>query len=292
MKAKTKFLAICIGVAALGAHAIPALADSVSQPGFSMGAPLGANPPPGLYFANFVNWGAAKESVGDHSVGNGVEIPAVIWSTGYNVLGASLAMSAAWGAVEVGIPNTSYAIDAFNPIVNPVSLSWNLGSGFFVSFQEAMYLPVHTKVSAPGASIEQRVNVSYLANDWVISANNNVGITTESSYTGKVPDYYNIDGTLAHRFGAWELGAVGYGSFDIETTSLNSALGRGRAVGVGGILGYAFSNGIGLNFILSHQVVSIGTTEYGKEDTRVWSTLVIPIWTPTASAAKPLVAKY
>jgi hypothetical protein len=292
MKMKARFLATCLGATVFSASALPALADSVSQPGFSMGAPAGANPPPGLYFANFLNWGAAKESAGNHSVGNGNEIPALIWSTGYNFLGASFAMSAAWGEVEVGIPNTSYAADFFNPIVNPVSLSWNLGNGFFVSFQEAMYLPIHTKVSAPGASIEQRVNVSYLANDWVISANNNVGITTESSYTGKVPDYYNIDATLAHRFGAWEFGAVGYGSFDLETTSLNSALGRGRAVGVGGLLGYAFSNGIGLNAILSHQVVSIGTTEYGKEDTRIWTSLVIPIWNPAAPAPKPVTAKY
>jgi hypothetical protein len=292
MQAKAKFLAICLGAAAFGAPALPAMADSVSQPGFTMGAPLGANPPPGLYFANFTNYGIAKESAGVHSVGNGVEVPAFIWSTGYNFLGASLAMSAAWGAVEVGIPNTSYAVDMFNPIVNPIALSWNLGSGFFVSFNEDIYIPVHTKISAPGSAIEQRVSLSYLANDWVISANNIFGLTTGSSYSARVPDYYNIDATLAHRFGAWELGAVGYGSFDLQTTALNSALGRGSAVGVGGLLGYAFSNGVGLTFILSHQVVSVGTTEYGKEDTRGWATIVIPIWNPTPPAPKTLAAKY
>jgi hypothetical protein len=36
---------------------------------------------------------------------------------------------------------------------------------------------------------------------------------------------------------------------------------------------------------LPRQVVSIGTTEYGKEDQRVWSTLVIPIWSLTPQLA-------
>jgi hypothetical protein len=286
MQVKTGLLALCLGMAPL-----PALANSGEQPGFTMGTPLGANLQPGLYFANFTNYGIANDVAAGHSLGNGIEIPSFIWSTGYNFLGASYAVSAGSGIAEAGITGTSYKVDAFNPIVTPVALSWNLGKSFFVSFNESIFLPVHTKVSIVGAAFEQRVSLSYLGDNWVISANNIFGLTTDSAQ-GKEPDYYNIDATLAHRFGAWEFGAVGYGSFDLDMTQINATLGKGRAVGVGGLFGYAFNNGIGWTLILSRQVITIGATERLKDDTRLWSTMVIPIWQPASSAPQSITAKY
>jgi hypothetical protein len=264
-----------------------------------MGAPIGANPPPGLYFANSANYGIGNDVAAGHTQAIGIEVPAFIWSSGYNFLGASYAASVAAVLVESGISGADYERGVFNTIVNPVSLSWDLGHGLFVSFQEVIYTPMKSDVAlssssrvVSGAAFEQRVSISYLANDWVISANNIFALTTNDAGGQRAPDYYNIDATVAHKFGAWEFGAVGYGSFDLETTAYNFAPGRGRAVGVGGLLGYGFSNGIGLTLQATHQVLTRGDTNYAKDDTRVWTSLVIPIWSPTAPAPKPVIAKY
>ena len=301
--AARNLFAVGLGAVGLGAAAlcasVPATAASFSQPGGTMGAPAGAVPPPGLYFANSANWGVSGSSP---SVASGIEIPAFIWSSGWNILGASYAASVAGVFVDVGTHDQNYLLGAFNPYINPVTLSWNLGHGIFVSFGEGIYIPLKSDVvfasGAPntttsGAAFEQRLSVSYIANDWILSANSIFGLTTNDSAGVKSPDYINLDATIAHTFGKWELGVVGYGAWDIENTGLTFANGgRGEAIGIGGLVGYNFGP-VNLTMQASHQIVTHGFTNYGKDDTRVWTTLVIPIWNPAPAAAPhPLVAKY
>lgn len=289
----TRILAVNLGVAALCASAIPAMAVSFTQPGGTMGIPLGTSAPPGLYFSNSANWGEANNVAIDHTQAIGYEIPALVWSSGYTFLGASYSASVAGTFEEVGNTRTNYQAGVFNPSITPVALSWNLGHDFYISFQENVYIPISTNLSQPGAGFEQVVSISYTGNDWVVSANNIFGVTTSDNGGLKEPDYYNIDATIAHNFGAWQFGAVGYGSFDLETTAINAAVGRGTAIGVGGLLGYTFSNNIALTLMATHQVDTHGSTSYLKDDTRVWTSITIPIWNPPAApAAKPLVAKY
>jgi hypothetical protein len=305
----SKFFAMSLGAVALCTTALPAAAASFTQPGATMGAPTGANPPPGLYFANFANYGIGKELPGkfpsDDSTAVGIEVPAFIWVPGWNFLGASYAASVAFPFVEVGVRSPNHTADTFlrgvfNPDINPITLSWNLGNGFFVSFGEHIYVPVNSEVVvgssnagvvSSAASFEQRVAVSYIANDWVLSANGIFGIATNDGVGVKAPDYANIDWTIAHNFGKWQLGVVGYGAWDLETTPVNAAVGRAAAVAVGGLVGYNFGV-VNLTLEATHQVVTHGDTNYGREDTRVWTSLVIPIWNPTPAAPKPLVAKY
>jgi hypothetical protein len=306
---KSKVFVLGVAAAALSATALPAAAASYTQPGATMGSPAGANPPPGLYFANALNYGIGKELPGKFPDGDstavGVEAPILIWVPGWNFLGATYAASAAFVVVDVGVRSPNHAADTylrgvFNPDINPITLSWNLGNGFFVSFGEHIYIPVNSEVvvgssnagvvsSAP--MFEQRVSVSYLANDWVLSANGIVGIGGNDGVGVKSPDYVNVDWTIARNFGKWQVGAVGYGAWDIETTPINAGVGKASAVGIGGLVGYNFGV-VDLQLRATHQIVTHGDSNYGREDTRVWSTLVIPIWNPPAPAPKPLVAKY
>jgi hypothetical protein len=306
--ATNNILGLCLGAAALCVTALPAAAASFTQPGGTMGAPAGANPPPGLYFANALNYGIGRGLPGasfDDSTAVGVEVPIFIWVPGWNFLGATYAAAVAAPLVDVGIRSPGHLADTylrgvFNPDVNPITLSWNLGNGFFVSFGEHIYIPINSEVvvasSAAGvvssaASFEQRVAVSYIANDWVLSANGIFGIVTNDGVGIKGPDYANVDWTIAHNFGKWQIGAVGYGAWDLETTPINFAVGKAAAVAVGGLVGYNFGV-VNLQLMATHQVVTHGDTNYGREDTRVWSTLVIPIWNPPAPTPQPLVAKY
>lgn len=294
-----KLLGLGLGAAALVATALPASAASFTQPGGTMGAPAGANPPPGLYFANAANYGIGGTAGGTGpSEAVGIEVPIFIWSTGWNFLGASYAASVAFPFVDIGVHNTNYLRGAFNPYINPITLSWNLGNGLFVSFGEGIYIPIASDVviasggTTSPASFEQRAAISYIANDWIISANVIAGIVTKDSAGVQGADYLNVDWTIAHTFGKWELGVVGYGAWDLNTTPINFAAGRGEAIGVGGLLGYNFGP-VNLTLEATHEFVSRGATNYGYHDTRVWTSIVIPIWNPTPAAPpRPVVAKY
>lgn len=286
--------AVCLGVATLCGSGLPASAISFTQPGGTMGSALGTASATGLYFNNYANYGIANDTAINRTQEIGFEQPGFQWSSGYKFLGASYSASVYGVFEDIGTHGTSYLRGVFNPEIIPLALSWDLGNNIFVSFQENIYAPVTSDVANFGAGFEQVVSISYTGNDWVLSANNIFGINTSGSGV-KEPDYYNLDLTVAHNFGPWQLGAVGYGSFDLETTALNTAAlgGRGTAIGLGGLLGYTFSNNIAMSLMATHQVVTHGVTEYLKDDTRVWTSLTIPIWTPPAAPTpKPVVAKY
>jgi hypothetical protein len=296
-----KLIAMGIGAAALVATALPAAASSFTQPGATMGAPAGANPPPGLYFINAANYGVSGVSPTE-SVG--VEVPIFVWSTGWNFLGASYAASVAFPFVEVGIHNVTYLRGVFNPAITPIDLSWNLGNGLFVSFAETIYVPIASDTNGTnspagvvsGASFEQRVAISYIGNDWIASANGIFGIVTNDGDGTRGADYANVDLTLAHVFGKWTFGAVGYGAWDLNgglgTVGFdNSAAGRAVDVGAGGMLGYNFGP-VDLTIKATHEFITHGNSAYGKDDTRIWTTIVIPIWNPAPPAPRPIIAKY
>jgi hypothetical protein len=288
-----------LGATALSFSATPGRATSVTEPGVTMGSPAGANPPAGLYFVNLANWGIGVDPLIDRTESAGVEIPLFIWSTGWNFFGASYAAAAGAIFEDIGFHQTSYLRGVYNPFIEPLILSWDLGNGFHVSFGENIYLPINSEVapnsSVPGvftsaASFEQRVAVSYLAYDWVLSANGIFGIQTNDAAGVKAPDYANLDVTAAHKFGKWTLGFDGYGAWDLETTGIAEKQARGEAIGVGGLLAYDFGV-VNVAVEATHQVVTHGTTNLPRDDTRVWTIVQIPIWTPPAAAA-PVVAKY
>jgi hypothetical protein len=294
---KSNYTSLLLGAAALCAFSIPAAASSWLAPGATMGAPAGANPPPGPYFVNVATWGTADSS---SNLAKAAEAPNFIWVPGWNFLGASYAAAIGDALLEGGItkPNALYLRGPFNPTINPITLSWNLGSGFFVSIGEQFYAPVNTQVTVAtanvrsGAAFEQHVALSYLANDWIVSANAAWGLVTKDAAGVQTPDYLNLDWTIARTFGKWEFGVIGYGAWDVQTTSFNAASGRGQAIAVGGLIGYNFGP-IDMTFEVSRQVITQGFTNYGPNDTRVWSTIVIPIWQPEPPASSKLVsAKY
>jgi hypothetical protein len=292
--AATKLFAVSLAAGALGATALPAVAASWTQPGATMGVPAGLAPPPGLYFIGNVNYGVGSASP---TVSSGTAVESFLWVPGWRFLGASYAAAFTVLEPEVGVHNRNYIRGVFNPEIIPISLSWNLGNGFSASVTSGVYVPLNTDVtfSTPGvtsgAAFEQRAAVSYVANDWIASVNALGGITTPDAAGVRQPDYLNLDMTLMHKFGRWRLGPVGYAEWDLQTTPANAAVGKAFALGVGGQVAYDFGP-VDLAFTVTHQVDTHGDAMYGVGDTRVWTTLVIPIWNPTPPAPKPLVAKY
>ncbi|SED23633.1 Putative MetA-pathway of phenol degradation [Bradyrhizobium erythrophlei] len=295
-------------VALLSVPSTPALAGSWIIPGATTGTPAGAVPPPGLYFANTVYYGTGAGPAGT-TIASGGESPFFLWVPGWNFLGASYAATIGFPCIEVGIQTPGHTADTylkgpFNPYINPLTLSWNLGRGLFLAVGEGFYVPVGTAVvNSPsgglrsGASFETELNISYLANGWILSANNMVGITTPDVAGYKTANYFNSDWTFAHTFGNWKFGAIGYGSGDLESVPLAPGLPHRTTpalqVGVGGLMGYNFGS-VELILRATHQLITKGTfADSGKDDTRVWATAIIPIWKGTLETpSRQLIAKY
>ncbi|MGO9006599.1 MAG: hypothetical protein ACLQIQ_12560 [Beijerinckiaceae bacterium] len=308
-----------LGAAALCATSLPAAAGQIQPPGSTDGLALGASPPPGLYYVNIATWGTgeikAPNALGApnnaDSLAIGAEVPFFVWVPDFKFLGAQYSFTAALPVMEAAAnhftgnaPNL-YFRGLYQPNIAPVNLSWNLGNGFFVSIGEAIDVPVKEEVtfmssSGPGIvtsawGFDTHFNVSYVTKDWVLSANNVISFQTKDGAGIQGNDAFGTDVTVARNFGKWTIGAVAFGSWDLNATPMNTVFaftpGMGRAIAAGGMVGYNFGP-VDLILYATNQFYAEGDTDFGRYDTRVWTTVVIPIWNPAPPAPAPVIAKY
>ena len=271
-----------------------ALAGSVTQPGDTMGVANGAPTPEGLYFVNQANWGCNNNT--SPRTCFGAEIPLLVWSTPWEILGGSLLLTTGpftW--VDVNVHNVEHVSDFFNAFVGG-KLSWDLGHGWGFGYLLGAYLDRDTPVAYSSSSLNQRFALSYTGNGWDLTANTIWGINSDqvnndpqgspcprSPERACNPNFLNVDLTGTKRFGKWELGPIGFYATDISTPM--RGYNRQSKAAIGGLVAYYLDlptiRSGGLQAIL--QVY--GTTEiyernYGGEDTRVWSRLTLPLGEP------------
>jgi hypothetical protein len=123
-------------------------------PGFTMGLPLGAAPPLGLYFENTILYAPRYVGTGQNNgvtAKASVEAAALLWSTGWNFLGANVVMGAAQAGYDLNIYPSAAAGPPFagatvfsamqNTWINPLTLSWNFKNGWFASAGFAVFIP-------------------------------------------------------------------------------------------------------------------------------------------------------
>jgi hypothetical protein len=310
--------------------------------GASIGIPGAAAPPPGIYtgfesaYGLYGGMTGTQGGVGagapsTHGIGLGafIGIVPVVWSPGWNFLGATYTLAAlqpfvtAFAGSGGGAPagfvgaNTNCALAAgnfcgwnqmfLNTLFQPVNLSWNLGGGWFVGASFTFQAPDGTRslgspnpdywTLAPGAAI------SYLSPNWTLSANMVYQIYTGSaginSAIGGTPaavgftngDQFGGDLTALYKLGKWSFGPVGYWLW--QTTS-DRAGGAGCTPAICGN-----NNLLGLGGLVGY--------DFGPVDLQVWATdsvwsqnaaqagwtiftrIGFRLWAP--EAARPLVAK-
>ena len=289
-----------IALAGLAAVAIGGAASSASAEQFgtfenrlagaTIGLPLGAAPPPGLYtgletfYLGVFNGGGN----GGHSIGNWcipagnhcANLPAVgqavplLWVPGWNWWGATYSASVVQGfyvfttcGVDNGncvgaSPITSGGFVYTNTFWQPISLSWKLGGGWFLSTNFAFTSPNGTRqAGTPNPdywTFEPQLAISYLGNNWVASANFFYDINTKSqgvccSQQGTITsgNYIYGDLTAVYKVGKWSIGPVGY--FEFQTTNDTGAgcsvpnpvnggpmCGRVEKAAAGALVGYDF----------------------------------------------------
>jgi Putative MetA-pathway of phenol degradation len=200
-----------------------------------------------------------------------------------------------------------------NPTFNPINLSWNLGGGWFVSTAFSFMAPIGTRTAGtPNPdywTLEPALAISYLANNWVISANMFYDINLKSGNTCCVQDpgfqngnAFYLDFTAAYKFGKWQFGPVAY--TELQTNSDRSGsnntctgntvfpgglCGNYQTVALGGIVGYDFGP-VDVQVWVTDQVVG-NNTPAGVGSIDVWSRLGFRLWAPEAPVA-PLVTKH
>lgn len=280
-----------------------AVAGSVTQPGETIGIPVGAPLPPGVYFVNTADWGCRSTPL---QTCEGVDIPVIAWSTPWKILGARLQFLAAWPVIEVGVHKTTYLRSLYNPWLAG-QLAWDLGNGWGISYLLGAYFDVAQELAWDSSSLNQRLAITYYTKEWNLTANLIYGtqLTHVSDRpqvspcpapfvgSGCNPDFVNLDLTATKKWGKWEIGPVGFGSWDVSTPV--STYTRQSQFAVGGLLGYYFGpTGGPVDVILQAYVTTdVYQHNYNGYDTRVWGRVIIPLGDPFASPtpAAPLRVK-
>ncbi len=274
-----------------------ALAGSVMQPGETVGLAVGAPLPEGLYFVNTFDLGV--RSTHPNNTAEGVNIPFLFWSTPWTPLGGRVGFLAAWPSIAVGTvggpPNGSFDATMYNPLFLG-EIAWDLGNGFGFSYGIGNYFDVGYPLAWSTNSLRQDFAISYTANDWNLSATVGLGIDftqfapgrgqvspctnpVTGQFGGCNPDWLNLDLTATHKFGKWEIGPVGFGSWDLSTPVAGYA--RQEQFAVGGLVGYNF----GPLDLQAYVTTTVWERNYGGNDTRGWFRIVVPLWTPQVAEA-------
>ena len=297
--------------------------------GATQGLPLGALPPPGLYGGFGLNATGLGPSPGkgNQVIPGAATAPAfgygvsLLWVPGWTFLGASYGASIVQGmylataesSVNPPFATSSVNSQLANTNITPISLSWNLGHGWFTSLAFTFAGPDGSQWASTPASVDLNPDywtfapgwaISYLDANWLASANFRYDINTASRGVTMAAPFLGGAGngfvsgnelfgdlTLLYKIGKWSFGPVGY--FEAQTTADRPGLGVActpaicgyqSQVAIGALVGYDFGP-------VSVQAWFDDTVECANAvcGLDVWGRMSFRIWAP--EGPKPLVAK-
>jgi hypothetical protein len=263
-------------------------------PGVDIGLAAGALPPPGVYgvlnnyWATYSAYNSKGNAIPNASLEALVEVPIVLWSTGYKVLGADYAVAIAqpFDYTSVGsgfgLPTGSGNWGTYNTVLIPGQLSWTFDE-FHVLGGVSVYLPTATSTPAgfvtgkwlkgglPSGNgywaIQPDLGLSWLHDGWNLSASLHLPIpvdaTTATNYSYQSGVLFQADYTATKTIGKWTLGVGGYQvnqlNADTCSGSACAALGAPKKgttrFGLGPILGYQFG-GINIQLTVAQSVIT------------------------------------
>lgn len=257
-----------------------AQAGSVAQPGSTAGLAVGAPRAEGIYFENTSSYGQRTSTPN----GLGVNLTQGVWATPFRVYGAQLQLF----AMQPTNYRTNTANDSFypGPTYLAARLARALGDGFGISYQAGFRAAQPSQLTFRQNSFDQRGAITYNANGFNLTANLLNGLFFVDPAAALHPNWLNLDLTASKRFGSLEIGAVAFGSTDISRPAIPVYRREGQ-IAVGALAGYDFGSFRFQTFV-TRDVARRGYTGY---DTRGWTRLIVPLYTPSAMA-EPLQARY
>ena len=256
--------------------------------GSDTGGAAGALPPQGVYFVDDNYYGAFSyhndtSKTSQLKLDVFVNVPILLWSTGYKILGGDFAVAA---AQPFDYTNLNYAANSdhwgtFNTVLVPAILSWSLPYNLKIKGQFAVALDDASSSPKAGSApdrggagagnayytFEPMVGLSYLHDGWNASValrydtsttenTHYVNATTTSKYQSG--DQVSTDWTLSKAIGKWTAGVVAYQQSQIQRDSINSKSTAGTSrinAGAGPLVGYQFG-GIGVQASYQHEIVN------------------------------------
>jgi hypothetical protein len=288
--------------------------------GVSIGDPLGAAPPPGLYFQNTTMFAPGAPGYGQvsaYKVNAVADIPTLYWSTGWSFLGASVAMAISqpfyqvdsWPSSAGGPPHTGtvHYPAVHNTWINPLTLSWNFKNGWFASASLAFYAPTGSKYdNSPNPdywTFEPSAAISYLADGWNLTARFVLNFNAASKgHTGSFAntpavafgvgyrsgDQGYVDLTATKKFGKWEIGPVGYLKWQLNDDRPGSGFScatmlAATAVKCGRASDFALGGMVGYDFgpvTLKAYFTESLSTKDDFGGLLVWTKLSFRVWAP------------
>ncbi|MCC8953520.1 transporter [Bradyrhizobium sp. Pear77] len=157
---------------------------------------------------------------------------------------------------SVGSPINAQMAGMHNTYIVPAELSWKLGdTGFFVKAGLGMYVPDGTKTGVNGLgnlgnpwwTFQPEVIVSYLKDNWNLTANFFAEFNTKNTITGYTSgDVFNAEFTAAKTIGKWTIGPVAYYAGQVSDDTSSAFYGgvinvnRYNIWAAGGLIGYDF----------------------------------------------------
>ncbi len=295
-----------------------AQAQSTTVPGEQVGLAVGAPLPEGIYAINTFTY-RSPDGPNATSVDTAVNIPILVWATPYVPFGGRLEFVVAPPTVftfsrAAGGRDTSINVGTFVGAIWAFDLGGNIG----VSLLGGSYLNELNAGRGGGlnilASNTYRVGgaISYTGDGWNLTANLTYNFyDTPGRFSGPngipaffgpvgISDAFNLDLTATKKFGKFEIGAIGYGTVNLDPNvitfpaglgAVGGRVGRGGRFALGGLIGYDFGPFSVQAYVARDVVTSVGVAE----STDGWFRVVAPLYTPAAPAAPmpaPLVRKY
>jgi hypothetical protein len=301
-----------------------AQAQTTTVPGEQVGLAVGAPLPEGIYAIDTFLY---RQTARSSAVDVGVNIPVLVWSTPLVLAGGRVELVLAPPTVftfgkgngPTTIRDTSINVGTFVGSI----FAFDLGSNFGVSLLGGVYLNeldgdrgvlIQRNGVFAGAPVLPQlasntyrfgVAASYTGDGWNLTANltaniydspakfpgfNTVGFgNTRGPFI--ISDSLNLDLTATKKFGKFEIGAIGYGTYNFDISAASLAAGNRGRFAVGGLIGYDFGRFTAQFYAARDVAVSVPRTE----STELWGRIVVPLYTPTAAVAPapaPLVRKY
>ncbi len=307
-----------LGAVALAASSSAALAGSQLPPGISTGIALGAALPEGVYdiTIGFVQQGNTSTNAA-YQLGGGAPantpvagmeaiIPVwLIWSTPWQIAGGHIQIDGTipWASIDTAAVDHPQ-LDALagsqgwlNGLVES-SIKWNLGNGWNFAIGGGAWLGSDSSLLGIQESrFMGQADVAYIAGGWEVLGNFFIGQGASNNlFSNGVlynPAWFNYDFTVARKFGKFTIGAIAYGSQDLENGNMVCPLASAATLNgvpackqsqfaVGGLVGYDFGS-FSATFKLSQDVAE---SNYGVLNTTGWLTIVKPLWNPEEGPLK------
>jgi hypothetical protein len=285
-----------IGLAAfIGAASHDAALAGGTQPGDSSGQAYAVPIPEGVYFWTTPSYGTRPNGGGASGVdaNSFVNVPVFAWSTPWTPLGGRLEFAVTIPEVfegfpsDTGRPSPSSARGLYNSLFAGI-WAFDLGHGFNVSVLSGFYIPENPGVNGVSTDAwvaREGLNFAYNADGWKAAANINYQFQGWNylTHSSSANDNFVYDLTLTKTIGKWEIGPVGFGSNEVNQAANPHPTAQ---FALGGLLGYDFGP-VTAQFYVTRDLAQ---RNLGGVETRVWSRLIVPLWSPTP--APPLAAKY